>query len=438
MRYVTASKSRLSCTSFTLRKIQLNAFNLARRIAIGYFLSVASFSATAILSTVAIGQEEDPYQEARTHLIEGVLKPGGIKNKDVLKAIADTPRHEFVPDDIKDQAYADRALPIGESQTISSPYIVAVMTEALQPKLTDKVLEIGTGSGYQAAVLSPLVKSVYTIEIVEDLGQATTALLDRLDYDNVFCKIGDGFQGWKENAPYDKIIVTCSPDKVPVPLVSQLKEGGLMVIPVGPRYQQVLHVLRKKEGKMISEFKRPTLFVPMTGVAEKNRGDKVNVAAPTINNGDFEAPPIGAFIAGWYYEFGAKLAQDPKAPNGNSVVEFTNEKPGAPSMLLQGLPMDGRAVTKIRLSGASQTTNVKPGPTPDDQAMIVIQFLDEDRNQIALSWLGPYSGNRAWKKEKKVFNVPPNSREAILRIGLLGATGTVRFDDIQVEAIGKK
>ncbi len=183
--------------------------------------------------TPSVYAQQDEYAEARTALIENVLKPGGIKNKDVLKAIADTPRHEFVPDDLKDQAYTDRALPIGESQTISSPYIVAVMTEALQPKSTDKVLEIGTGSGYQAAVLSPLVQSVYTIEIVEDLGNATKALLDRLDYDNVYPMIGDGFQGWKEHAPYDKIIVTCSPDKVPVPLVSQLKEGGLMVIPVG-------------------------------------------------------------------------------------------------------------------------------------------------------------------------------------------------------------
>ncbi|MFN7628600.1 MAG: protein-L-isoaspartate O-methyltransferase, partial [Pirellula sp.] len=152
----------------------------------------------------------------------------------------------------------DIAIAIGESQTISSPYIVALMTEALQPKPTDKVLEIGTGSGYQAAVLSPLVKDVYTIEIVEDLGERTTALLDELGYSNVHCLIGDGFKGWKEHAPFDKIIVTCSPANVPEPLREQLKEGGLMVIPVGERYQQMLYLMRKKDGKLEKEALTPT------------------------------------------------------------------------------------------------------------------------------------------------------------------------------------
>ena len=401
---------------------------------IGLFLVMAN----SLILFAQDRSDDDPYEEQRRTLIEKVLKPGGVKSQDVLNAIEKTPRHEFIPEDLLDQAYLDRALPIGEAQTISSPYIVAVMTEVLQPKKTDKVLEIGTGSGYQAAVLSPLVKSVYTIEIVEELGKATTKLLDRLDYDNVFTKIGDGFQGWKENAPFDKIIVTCSPDDVPAPLVEQLKENGLLVIPVGPRYQQLLYVFRKTSGKLVTEYMRPTFFVPMTGTAEEKRTDKPDPAKPKIFNGDFEVKGIDKFIPYWYYEFGAKLVMDPKAPAGKQVVEFSSDKPGTASMLLQGFPVDGRLVSKIRLTAASMISKVKAGATLEEQPMITIQFMDENRNQIVVAWLGPYVGNRGWKKESRIFSVPPDSREAIIRIGLHGATGMARFDEISVEAVGGK
>ncbi len=142
------------------------------------------------------------------------------------------------------------ALPIGDSQTISSPFIVALMTAALDPQPTDKVLEIGTGSGYQAAVLSPLVEHVYSIEIVEELGQTAKRTLSRLDYKNVSTRIGDGFLGWPNAAPFDKIIVTCSPESVPRPLIEQLREGGQMIIPVGERYQQTLYRMTKKDGEL--------------------------------------------------------------------------------------------------------------------------------------------------------------------------------------------
>src|SRR5581483_9449123 len=149
----------------------------------------------------------------------------------------------------------------GDKQTISPPYIVAYMTELLDPQPDDKVLEIGTGSGYQAAVLSPLVKEVYTIEIVESLGKAAAKRLKDLKYKNVFCKVGDGYLGWPEHAPFDKIIVTCSPENVPKPLVEQLKDGGKMIIPLGERYQQVFHLFEKQNGELKATRLGNTLFV---------------------------------------------------------------------------------------------------------------------------------------------------------------------------------
>jgi protein-L-isoaspartate(D-aspartate) O-methyltransferase len=166
-------------------------------------------------------------------------------------------------------AYADRPLPIGHGQTISQPFIVAFMTEALKPAPADKVLEIGTGSGYQAAVLAELVAQVYTIEIVKPLGERAREDLARLGYANVHVRVGDGYEGWPENAPFDAIIVTCSPEQVPQPLVDQLREGGRMVIPVGTQAGgQDLYLLEKRGGKVVKQAILPVRFVPMTGKAQ--------------------------------------------------------------------------------------------------------------------------------------------------------------------------
>src|SRR6266700_1372972 len=175
--------------------------------------------------------------EARNRMVDEEVIAAGVKDPRVIKSMRSTPRHEFVVQSQWPQAYFDMSLPIGEGQTISPPVIVAYMTEQLDPQPTDKVLEIGTGSGYQAAVLSPLVKDVYSIEIVEQLGKHAKLTLDRLKYTNVHTKIGDGYLGWPDQAPFDKIIVTCSPEKVPQALVDQLKEGGRMIVPVGEPYQ---------------------------------------------------------------------------------------------------------------------------------------------------------------------------------------------------------
>jgi len=206
----------------------------------------------------------------RERMVERQLKARGIRAPKVLEAMAAVPRHEFVPQERRGQAYADSPLPIGHGQTISQPYVVAFMTEQLAPRPDDRVLEIGTGSGYQAAVLARLVKHVYSIEIVDELAKRATATLARLDCDNVTVKSGDGYRGWKEHAPFDAVIVTCAPDHIPQPLVDQLAEGGRMIIPVGGRLEaQELHVLRKKDGKVERRAVLPVRFVPMTGESDE-------------------------------------------------------------------------------------------------------------------------------------------------------------------------
>lgn len=213
----------------------------------------------------------DAFAVARQRMVREQLTPRGrdIRNPRVLAAMGKVPRHEFVPESIRSQAYEDNALPIGEGQTISQPYVVAFMTEALEPQPTDRVLEIGTGSGYQAAVLADLVAEVRTIEIIPALAQRAEADLKRLDYTNVTVRLGDGYGGWPEAAPFDAIIVTCAPEAVPAPLAAQLREGGRMIVPVGGFGQQQLVLLHKQDGRLERQSVLPVRFVPMTGRAQQ-------------------------------------------------------------------------------------------------------------------------------------------------------------------------
>src|SRR3989442_11162199 len=185
--------------------------------------------------------------------------------------MAKVPREEFVPADARVDSYEDGPLPIGYGQTISQPYIVAFMTEQLRPKASDRVLEIGTGSGYQAAILAGLVAEIYTIEIIEPLAKDAEATLRRLGYKNVHAKVGDGYRGWPEHAPFDAITVTCAPDHVPQPLIDQLKEGGRMIIPVGGFGNQELYLLEKKNGQLQRRAGLAVCFVPMVGEAQKQK-----------------------------------------------------------------------------------------------------------------------------------------------------------------------
>ncbi|MGI9467299.1 MAG: protein-L-isoaspartate(D-aspartate) O-methyltransferase [Rubripirellula sp.] len=397
----------------------------------------------------------DPYWDSRHQMVETCIGAAGVTDPRVLHAIRNTLRHEFMPEEMWNQAYLDMAVPIGDSQTISSPFTVALMTETLRPSETDRVLEVGTGSGYQAAVLSPLVEHVYSVEIMPCLSRQASATLRRLKYDNVSTRVADGFEGWPEAAPFDKIIVTCSPESVPEPLIKQLREGGTLIIPVGERYQQTLFRMVKTNGKLVQEELRPTLFVPMTGEAEHGRQVLPDATNPALVNGNFEikarptsgpansltplpitaAVRMAAQIPGWYYGRQVSLVdgstRNPAAV-GKTFVRFTNQTPGLSSHLLQGISVDGRHVQQLALSGFCRTSGVVVGADANAAPMISISLYDGSRSELAVFWLGPFGGSHDWKAQKTVFDVPVASREAILRIGLFGATGMADFDDIRL------
>jgi protein-L-isoaspartate(D-aspartate) O-methyltransferase len=398
---------------------------------------VTVFCLGCLLSNPVFGQAGLPkfsgFEAAREQLISEILIPGGVRDKRVLEAVRNTPRHLFVPPDKQAEAYFDRALPIGSAQTISSPYIVAIMTQELKTEPGQKVLEIGTGSGYQAAVLSPLVAEVYSIEIVEALGKQAKKVLDQLGYKNVFTKVGDGYLGWEEHAPFDRIIVTCSPESVPQPLIDQLKPDGLIIVPVGERYQQMLYSMRKKDGKLEKEALRPTLFVPMTGEAEDNRKVKADPKNPHLVNGDFEDEPLeNGHMTGWYYQTGLtrKASEDGK---GKYYVEFENDVQGRPTNLLQGVALDGREVPRLAVSTLVKTQDVKQGMDASELPGVSVRFFDDNRNLLETQMLGPYRGTHDWKRHDRTMRVPKSTRFVIVSIGLFGATGKAAFDDTSIK-----
>ena len=209
------------------------------------------------------------YAKERRLMVTKQLAARDIVDRRVLAAMLKVPRHEFVPADLQQAAYLDRPLPIGHRQTISQPYIVALMTQLVEPTRAKKALDIGTGSGYQAAVLAELVKSVHSIEIIEALANESRARLEQLNYKNIAVRHGDGYDGWESEAPFDIIIVAAAPDHLPQPLVDQLAPGGKMVIPVGKRYQELVVIDKKMDGTVVQRKVAPVAFVPMTGTAQE-------------------------------------------------------------------------------------------------------------------------------------------------------------------------
>jgi protein-L-isoaspartate(D-aspartate) O-methyltransferase len=227
------------------------------------------YSVILIPSCMSQVEDRQQFEKERYSMVQNQIRLRGVTDSRVLAAMQKVERHRFVPLAYQNEAYEDYPLPIGEGQTISQPYIVAFMTEALELKPSDKVLEVGTGSGYQAAILAEICDSVFTIEIYASLALNAGVTLKELGYSNVFVRTGDGYLGWEEHAPFDGIIVTCSPTHVPEKLEAQLAEGGRMIIPVGYTYSQELILLEKKNGKLQKKNVLPVRFVPM--IDEKGR-----------------------------------------------------------------------------------------------------------------------------------------------------------------------
>jgi protein-L-isoaspartate(D-aspartate) O-methyltransferase len=349
-------------------------------------------------------------------------------------------RHKFIGKNPVKQAYEDKAMPIGHGQTISPPFIVAYMTESLDPQRTDRVLEIGTGSGYQAAILSAIVKDVYTIEIVEPLGKNAEKVLK--EYKNVHTKIGDGYKGWPEEAPFDKIIVTCSPESVPQPLVDQLRDGGKMIVPLGERYEQVFYLFEKKDGKLVEKRLLPALFVPMTGEAEKNRVVQPDPKHPEIHNGSFEVDNEGdGHPIGWHYQRQMSLKTG-NAPNGQHYVTFSNSEPGRNSQMLQAIPVDGRYVSALKITVTVKADNIQRGDKGEAAAFLV-RFYDSNRGSIGTpreeesQLIGPWLGSFRWTPVSRTIPVPTKAREAIFYLGLVGAVGELSVDDIRLTSVPK-
>jgi protein-L-isoaspartate(D-aspartate) O-methyltransferase len=219
---------------------------------------------------VVTAADDTELAKRRERMVREQLEARNITDARVLEAMSRVLRHEFVPADLMNSAYEDNALPLRMGQTISHPYIVAYMTQALELRGTERVLEIGTGSGYQAAVLAEIVPEVYTIEILPELQKQASAVLSRLGYRNIHFRTGDGFMGWPEHAPFDGIIVTAAPAEVPQPLIDQLKQGGRLVIPLGS-FSQDLVVLQKGKSGITRQSTIPVRFVPMTGKAQERQ-----------------------------------------------------------------------------------------------------------------------------------------------------------------------
>lgn len=383
-------------------------------------------------------QDRDIYYDQRLHMVDTFLIPEGITNKRVLQAMKTVPRHEFVIRFRQKYAYHDLALEIGYGQTISPPFIVAYMTQTLDPQPDDKVLEIGTGSGYQAAVLGEICKEVYSIEIVEPLGKQAAERLKDLGYKNIKTKVGDGYLGWPEHAPFDKIIVTCSPEKIPKPLAEQLAEGGRMIIPVGERYQQVFYLLEKKDGELVQKELIPTLFVPMTGISEQKREVKPDPLRPTLVNGSFELDENeDGKPDAWHYQRQLKYIQT-GGSHGEKCVRFFNLVPGQFCQALQGMGVNGEKLGTLQVRASASFENLRPGNEDHEKPGVQVYYYDYRRKFISYEQLGPWVGNSDWKRFGADLSIPPNAREMVLQIGTNGGTGTLLMDDIRIRGLPRR
>lgn len=236
-----------------------------------FFILALTLLPIFLVANFSIPEDDsNVYAQRRWEMVETQIISRGIRDSRLIRAMLKIPRHKFVPENLRDIAYGDNPLPIGIEQTISQPYIVALMTELLRLNSGEKVLEVGTGSGYQTAILAEMGCEVYTIEILEPLSEKAQQVLKSLGYEDIHYKIGDGYRGWTQFAPFDAIIVTAAPDHMPQPLIEQLKTNGRMIIPVGVQYQELLLIKKTDKGTDMKTV-TPVRFVPMTGEAQKSK-----------------------------------------------------------------------------------------------------------------------------------------------------------------------
>ena len=277
-----------------------------------------------------------------------------------------------------------------------------------------------------------MVDQVYTIEIVAPLGNSAKRVLKRLGYDNVEVKVGDGYKGWPEKAPFDKIIVTCSPENVPKPLVQQLREGGKMIIPLGQRYQQVFYLLEKRNGRLKSGELIPTLFVPMTGISEQNRRVQPDPANPRVVNGGFENDVNDdERVDNWHYQRQVILVAE-GAPEGSRFLRFENKEPGRLSQILQGMPVDGRKVAALTFNLMIQLQDIQAGRMAYERPTLMIHFYDSVRRPVGDVVAGSWIRDSEWHRSLRNIAVPVKAREAVLRLSLNGATGRMDIDDLKL------
>jgi protein-L-isoaspartate(D-aspartate) O-methyltransferase len=280
------------------------------------------------------------------------------------------------------------------------------------------------------------VKAVYTIEIVDSLGKSAADRLKRLGYSNVHVKVGDGYLGWPEHAPFDKIIVTCSPENVPKPLVDQLREGGRMVVPLGQRYDQAIHLFEKRDGQLHATKLINTLFVPMTGASEDQRQIKPDPLKPHVRNGGFEIDENGdGYPDHWHYQRLITIVPD-GGPNASPCALFENDLPGRPGQALQGMAIDGTKLGSVRFELDYKLESSRPGPESWHKPAAVLHFYDDQRRVIAEPVIGPWlDTDGRWSRASKVVPVPQKAREMIFRVGLNGATGRLWVDNVSLTAL---
>jgi protein-L-isoaspartate(D-aspartate) O-methyltransferase len=387
------------------------------------------------LAGAGMAQWRESYEGLRLKMVDEQIVQEGIRSEAVLQAMREVPRHLFVSPGSRAAAYRDGVVDIGHKQTLSPAYIIAYMTEAIDPQPTDRVLEIGTGSGYQAAVLSKLVKEVYTIEIVEPLGREAAERLQLLGYRNVHVRVGDGFQGWADAAPFDKILVTCSPEQVPQPLLDQLRDGGKLIAPLGERYQQTFYLFEKHNGTVSKTRLLPTMFVPMTGIAEAERKMQPDAVHPRLHNGNLEARTNGALDA-WYYLRQATPETGDTPFGRKPFVTFRNQEPGRDSHMLQAVAIDGTQVQRLSVRLWVRTDRVTSAKESEQTPALVVHFFDAQNRRIGREAVGQWLGTSPWTPcGRDDIPVPRESRWAIVQVGLRGATGALSVTDIQLDSM---